>query len=107
MFGAREVARCALRLDDGPWLSMQPAPGDRLWRGMAVRPALAGITRLTVQAWDATGRPGQETIELAAGAPISPRREADGSDAHAIGAWLEKGIPGTQLGPNRNAAGPT
>jgi 3',5'-cyclic-AMP phosphodiesterase len=32
---------------------------------------------------------------------MSPRRCADGSDADAIGVWTEKGIFGTQLGPNK------
>jgi Icc protein len=30
------------------------------------------------------------------------RSELGGSDADTIGAWPEKHIPGTQLGPNRN-----
>ncbi|QIE26582.1 hypothetical protein SBC1_41420 (plasmid) [Caballeronia sp. SBC1] len=31
-----------------------------------------------------------------------PQRYADGSDNDAVGAWEEKHIVGTQLGPNRN-----
>jgi 3',5'-cyclic-AMP phosphodiesterase len=31
------------------------------------------------------------------GVPIAP-----GSDVHALGAWPEHGIEGSQLGPNKN-----
>jgi 3',5'-cyclic-AMP phosphodiesterase len=53
----------------------------------------------------ADGAVGKETIEILIDRPdadVPARRFADGSDRNAIGARLEKGILGTQLGPNRN-----
>ncbi len=35
-------------------------------------------------------------------AMMVPKRRADGSDADRVGAWPERGIFDTQLGPNRN-----
>jgi hypothetical protein len=32
----------------------------------------------------------------------APDRVANGSDADAVGAWPERHVLGTQLGPNRN-----
>jgi Icc protein len=57
---------------------------------------------LTVRASDTVGYIDAETIRVAGGSYRAPQRKADGSDADAVGAWPEKHIGGTQLGPNRN-----
>lgn len=84
---------------DGTWVAMRPVPGATAsWT--ATLDAAAG--RVTVRARDANGRQDAETIEpWRAGTPL-PVRIADASDRDAVGAWPEKGILGTQLGPNRN-----
>jgi hypothetical protein len=57
---------------------------------------------LTVRISDSAGNSDAETIRVASGSYRTPQRKADGSDADAVGAWPEKLIVGTQLGPNRN-----
>ena len=77
---------------------MTPVAGvPALWQSPA---AAAG--RIVVRARDARGRIDMDAIEPASLAFTPPQRRADGSDADSIGAWPEKGIPGGQLGPNRN-----
>jgi hypothetical protein len=44
----------------------------------------------------------EDRIEPAGAGWAPPQRPADGSDAHRIGTWQERGIFDTQLGPNRN-----
>ena len=62
----------------------------------------AQARRLRVEARTAEGGTGSETIAFADAACFTAAHRADGSDADAIGAWPERGILGTQLGPNRN-----
>lgn len=100
VLGAAPVTACEVRIDDGPWRAMIRAEGDRCYRaGIAWGPA---STRLTVRATDAAGGSGEDTIEPITDAARIPVSRGIGSDADAIGAWPEKGILGTQLGPNRN-----
>ncbi len=51
---------------------------------------------------DTRGRVDSDEIEPATPGNVLPARRADESDADSIGAWPRKGIPGGQLGPNRN-----
>ncbi|MGI4760347.1 MAG: metallophosphoesterase family protein [Janthinobacterium lividum] len=104
VFGANELARVDYWLgDDGPRLSMQ-RDAQGVWWAQATRPTSAGPRlALTVEACDATGRPGRHRLLLAL-APYQPLpRAGAGSEAASIGAWEDNGILGTQLGPNRNA----
>jgi hypothetical protein len=61
-----------------------------------------GAQTILVEAEDATGAVGRESIELSSDHDFEVERHADGSDADRIGAWEARGILGTQLGPNRN-----
>jgi len=104
VFGANDVATVTYWLgDDGPQLPMQ-RDAQGVWWAEATRPASAGpLLALTVEAHDATGRPGRHQVRLAlAPYQLLPRPGA-GSDDVRIGAWEANGILGTQLGPNRNA----
>ena len=56
--------------------------------------------RITVRAETAAGDAGEDTI--LAGDPPEPTHAPAGSDIHAIGAWPERHLLGTRLGPNRN-----
>ena len=96
---ARPIVTCTCRLDDGPKLPMRAIADGRYALTLAVPP---GAKRLLVEATDDQGAVGGESIEFAAKADLLTPRHADGSDADAIGAWEERGIRGTQLGPNRN-----
>jgi Icc protein len=57
---------------------------------------------LTVEAKDNAGHVDTDTIRVAVKGYRPTDRIADGSDADTIGAWPERHILGTQLGPNRN-----
>ena len=64
-----------------------------------------GLHRIAVRAQDASGGGSDDSITILvsqSGEYDPPARAADGSDADCVGGWPEKGIPGTQLGPNKN-----
>jgi 3',5'-cyclic-AMP phosphodiesterase len=94
------IDACSCRIDDGPWLAMARVSGTRSWQCGCEAPNRD--FRLTVRTSDAAGKSDADTIRVAGRSYRAPQRRADGSDADAIGAWPEKHIHGTQLGPNRN-----
>jgi hypothetical protein len=94
------IAACSCRIDDGPWLAMSQASETSSWQCGCEAPK--GEFGLTVRISDSAGNSDAETIRVASGSYRTPQRKADGSDADAVGAWPEKHILGTQLGPNRN-----
>lgn len=100
VFGASEIAACSCRIDDGDPVAMVWDEEDACWSTSI--PAPDDAFRLTVEATDEIGRSDAETIEVATSVDETVTRHADGSDADAIGSWAEKGLLGTQLGPNRN-----
>jgi Icc protein len=99
VLGRAAVVSCTCRLDDGPEVPMR-AIGARRY-ALAVSPSVAART-ITVTARDAQNAIGRETIEIAKREHIATTRHGDGSDADSVGAWEERGLLGTQLGPNRN-----
>ena len=66
--------------------------------------ATNGVHRITAQVQSADGRKAADTI--AALTSQSGRHQAPprrpGDDSNAIGSYPERGILGTQLGPNKN-----
>jgi hypothetical protein len=96
--GDAPIETVELRVDGGEWVSMAPTPdAAAVWQAAAARGA-----RVTVRTRDARGRTDADAVEPAGAGWAPPARHADGSDADRIGAWPEKGIFDTQLGPNRN-----
>ena len=96
--GDASIACVEVSVDGGGWAPMEPLPSaSAVWQASTTRGA-----RIAVRARDARGRFDTDEIEPAAQGYAPPVRRADGSDADSIGAWPEKGIPGGQLGPNRN-----
>jgi predicted phosphodiesterase len=92
------IEAAELCVDGGDWMPMAPLPGaPALWQGSAPRGA-----HVAVRVRDANGRTDQDAVEPARPGWPPPPRYADGSDADRIGAWPEKGLLDTQLGPNRN-----
>ena len=96
---ARPITRCDVRVDSGSRVPMTPNADGRF---VATVPLAGHASTITVDAVDDLGLIGSETIELARDEHPATQRTADGSDADAIDAWPERGIPGGQLGPNRN-----
>ncbi len=99
VFGDAPMTAVEMRVDDGAWIPMQPVPSEAaLWQG----PITTGASRVVVRARDANGRADEDQVEPANAGWTAPKRRVDGSDADRIGAWPERGILDTQLGPNRN-----
>ena len=88
-----------VRINDGNWAPMMPVPDSpALWQACCHGPA----KNVSVRVQDVLGRRDEERVEPAQPGWTPPRRIADGSDRSRIGAWPEKALFDTQLGPNRN-----
>ncbi len=98
VLGDASIETVEVHVDDGEWVSMAPCPGGAtVWEASASRGK-----RVAVRARDARGRIDEDEVVPAGPGYAPPARRADGSDADRIGAWPERGILDTQLGPNRN-----
>ncbi|MGI8570969.1 MAG: hypothetical protein ACR2KT_18960 [Methylocella sp.] len=92
-------------VDGGPELAMEPATEVRLTWSCGVPGLGDGLHGITARARDASGASADDAITILvsqSGEYDRPARAADGSDADCVGVWPEKGILGTQLGPNKN-----
>jgi Icc protein len=100
VLGAEHVAACEYRIDYGPWRPMARMDGKGRYRAQATWPT--GAKRIAVRATEVSGRQGSDVIEPATDLSGIPISRGIGSDADTVGAWAERGLLGTQLGPNRN-----
>jgi 3',5'-cyclic-AMP phosphodiesterase len=98
VFGASSVKACRCRINDGPWMPLNP--GGHEWEGLYEAPRQQ--FSLTVEATDSAGTTDNDTIIVATPGYRPPNRIADGSDADALSVWPERHLLGTRLGPNRN-----
>jgi hypothetical protein len=96
-WGAVPIAQAEFRIDDQAW---QPMHGGEGGLCGAELKAPEGPFRLSVRVTDQQRNRGTDTIDVAPYVP-APRKPS-GSDAGSIGAWPERHLLGTQLGPNRN-----
>ncbi|MBB4154338.1 hypothetical protein GGQ80_002251 [Sphingomonas jinjuensis] len=100
VMGSDDVPMLAV---DGRGIGPMVRDAEGLWR-RAVSAIEAGVHRVEV-----TCAGQRDAIDvLVRGADAIPKRwppVAPGRECHAIGAWLEAGIEGTQLGPNKNGCG--
>jgi len=95
--GDAPIETVELRVGDDNWAPMAPEPSaTAVWQASAPRRG-----RVVVRARDARGRTDEDGVDPASPDWSAPVRRADGSDADRIGAWPEKGLLDTQLGPNR------
>lgn len=88
------------QVNRGPWMAMHFHNQQHCWQLECEVPQ--GIVNITVRATDNRGHCDEDRIEVAPKGSLREERIADGSDQHSIGAWPEKHLFGTQLGPNRN-----
>lgn len=95
VWGAARITIAQCRIDDGPWRPMQSL-GDGLFD--AALDSGRDSFDLEVRVTDETGSPGHDRIEVGP----APARRSSGSDAGSVGAWPDRHLFGTQLGPNRN-----
>jgi Icc protein len=105
VWGAEGVVSANCRIDEEPWRPMSPIGRSPVWRcAWDSLQASDGIHRISVQVQSSDGRKASDTISALAsqsGRYEMPPRKA-GDAANAIGSYPEKGILGTQLGPNKN-----
>lgn len=96
-WGAAPIEQAEFRVDDRPW---QPMYGgdDGLFAAPLEPPQ--GPFRLSVRVIDRLRRQDTDTIEVAP--HTTTGRKPSGGDDGRIGAWPERHLLGTQLGPNRN-----
>lgn len=84
----------------GEWTPMTATGDPTRWTLNCTAPE--GPFDLAVEAEDRAGGCDVESIRVATYGFSAPKRVANGSDVDSVGAWPEKHILGTQLGPNRN-----
>ena len=95
-----DIARVTCSVDDGAPVAMR-AHGQ-VWSCPWTAQG-EGEHRVVVRAETASGAIGEDCIVVVAGDfGGGPARRPAGSDANAVGAWEDRHILGTQLGPNRN-----
>jgi 3',5'-cyclic-AMP phosphodiesterase len=86
--------------------TMQPVPGERaLWHAELPQPPSMDRYQVKVTASDAHGNKASDSIEMLTPQGAGNRSFANappGTDAHALGEWLDHGLLGAQLGPNKN-----
>jgi Icc protein len=98
VFGLNGGGTVEVREGDAPWREMEPVPGETgLWQAEIA----ARGTPLCVRARDSASS-AEDVILPVSAEWTPPARAADGSDRDRVGAWPERHILGTQLGPNRN-----
>ena len=102
-WGTSPIRRVVARLD-GREEPLRPVADSRVWQGEFTRDGLNdGIYDLSVTVEDAHGASATDTIRIVMGrtayqAPTRAERDQD----NTVGAWPERGLLGTQLGPNKN-----
>jgi 3',5'-cyclic-AMP phosphodiesterase len=85
-------------------LQLLQFPGTQVWAGEMDRGDLPdGVHPLSVTIEDSDGRIAEDSIRVVLGASACPSRQRAKRDQdNAIPAWPERGLLGTQLGPNKN-----
>jgi 3',5'-cyclic-AMP phosphodiesterase len=99
-WSAAGIVACRCRVGNSEWVSMKSTADPTRWILNCTAPE--DPFNLTVEAEDGEGGFDVESIRVATPDFSAPKRTANGSDADSVGAWPEKHIFGTQLGPNRN-----
>ena len=96
--------RSAVATLEGHTTPMFQIPQSNVWQVELERAALAdGVYPLTVTVTDQNGQTADDSIRLVLGAsayksPVRSERDQD----NAVETWPERGLLGTQLGPNKN-----
>ncbi len=101
----RGIVHASCRVDDGEFRSMSRTNDAAVWRWEWDSTRIAdGEHRLTVRAENMAGETGEDTITALSeqtGAYAAPARSLVDLE-NQIGAHPDKGLLGTQLGPNKN-----
>jgi 3',5'-cyclic-AMP phosphodiesterase len=98
------ITRCTLRFANEE-LAMRPLPDSRVWTADVDTAALPDGTRVMQVVYrDACNRRASDVIRVClnqSGRYVEPDRRSRDQD-NVLGPWMERGILGTQLGPNKN-----
>jgi Icc protein len=104
-FDGRGVVFAQCRIDDEPWRPMSRIGRSPMWRCTWKSIDTAdGLHRIAVKVQSTNGCEAMDTISALtsqSGRYQAPPRQP-GDNTNVIGAYPEKGILGTQLGPNKN-----
>lgn len=95
-WGGTVVAAAHVRVDDTDWQAMDIADHGLLAANITVP---AQRFTLEVRVVTADGATATDTVDVD---PVFRRAPSSGSDQGSIGAWPDRHLLGTQLGPNRN-----
>lgn len=98
VWGGGEIATAEVSINDGSWQVMTCGSAGIL---SARVPIPRTAFKLSVRVVDADGNSDSDTIEVDP-IGVAERTNSSGSDEGSIGAWPERHLLGTQLGPNRN-----
>jgi Icc protein len=96
-FGAAPIAEATFKINDGQWHPMDGGDGG-LFSANTVLPDRS--FRLSVRVTDQDRHQDIDTVEVSRSQANA--RKPTGSDASSVGAWPERHLLGTRLGPNRN-----
>ncbi|KJC62242.1 hypothetical protein UP10_02535 [Bradyrhizobium sp. LTSPM299] len=96
-WGAAPVVRAQFRVDEGPWQPM--SMGER---GLFTAPLDVDRQRFRIEVCVTDQRDESDTDTIAYDDAGDLDWRSTGSDSNAIGAWPERHLFGTQLGPNRH-----
>jgi 3',5'-cyclic-AMP phosphodiesterase len=99
-WSAMDIASVVCAIDGGPWFLMSRAAGPTRWTCRLPVSADAFTIRLRVE--DTQGHVAIDMVSVGPRTAEHVRRRIRGSDDYSIGAWPERHIFATQLGPNRN-----
>jgi 3',5'-cyclic-AMP phosphodiesterase len=102
VWGEAPIRNAIAKLGDRS-LQLSQITGTQVWEGEMNRDLPEGVYPLSVTIEDSDGRIAGDTIRVVLGAPAyhSPERAKRDQD-NALPAWPERGLMGTQLGPNKN-----
>jgi Icc protein len=96
-WGAVPIAQAEFRIGDHAWRPMYGGEGGLFGAEIT---ASEGPFRLSVRVIDQRSNQDTDAIEVAP--YVAAARKPTGSDDGSIGAWPERHVLGTQLGPNKN-----
>lgn len=103
VWGASPIRKAVATLN-GQTAAMTQIPQSNMWGGEIARGDLAdGVYALQVSVEDIDGGTAEDSCRIVVGvsAYAAVERAARDQD-NAVGAWPERGLLGTQLGPNKN-----
>ncbi|WP_246258053.1 metallophosphoesterase family protein [Pararobbsia alpina] len=99
-WSADGIEQVECRVGDAEWLPMTRDASTQSWTLESAIPE--GTFKILVRATDLCGSSDIDSIDIVTTTEPLQVRQAHGSDENSVGAWHEKHIFGTQLGPNRN-----